>query len=47
VIAALIAGGMSAHGQMLILVPRGTLGRLQPVLIQQQQTSAPGATPQR
>jgi len=50
VIAALIAGGMSAHGQMLILVPRGTLARLQPVLIQQQQkqqSSAAGATPQR
>jgi len=46
VIAAITAGGMSAHGQMLILVPRGTLAKLQPLLIQQQ-TSAAGATPQR
>ena len=47
VIASITAGGMSARGQMLILVPRGTLAKLQPILIQQQQTSAAGATPQR
>ena len=46
VIAAITAGGMYAHGQMLILVPRGTLAKLQPVLIQQQ-TNAGGAAPQR
>ena len=53
VIAAITAGGMSAHGQMLILVPRGTLAKLEPALVQQpqlpyqQQTSASRATPQR
>jgi len=47
VIAAITAGGMSAHGQMLILVPRGTLAKLQPVLIQQQPTNAAGAPAQR
>jgi len=46
VIAAITAGGMSAHGQMLILVPRGTLAKLQPLLIQQQ-TNAAGAPAQR
>jgi membrane-bound lytic murein transglycosylase A len=54
VIASITAGGMSAHGQMLILVPRGTIARLQsisaqqpPQLPYQQQTDAPGAAPQR
>jgi len=47
VIAAITAGGMSAHGQMLILVPRGTIAKLQPVLIRQQQTNAAGASAQR
>ncbi|HWI85535.1 MAG TPA: MltA domain-containing protein [Sphingomonas sp.] len=46
VIASLTAGGMSAHGQMLILVPRGTIERLRPVLIDQQR-NAGGAAPQR
>ena len=47
VIAAIIAGGMSAHGQMLILVPRGTLDKLKPLQFIQQQPNAVGATPQR
>lgn len=47
VIAAITAGGMSAHGQMLILVPRGTLAKLQPVLVEKQQANAPGAAAQR
>jgi len=48
VIAAITAGGMSAHGQMLVLVPRGTLAKLQPILAQQQQqTNAAGASTQR
>lgn len=54
VVPAITAGGMSAHGQMLILVPRGTLARVQPTLAQQppqlpyqQQTSAAGASSQR
>jgi len=48
VIAAITAGGMSAHGQMLVLVPRGTLAKLQPILAQQQQqTNAAGASAQR
>ena len=48
VIAAITAGGMSAHGQMLILVPRGTLARLEPVLVQQQQQAGGTRTaPQR
>jgi membrane-bound lytic murein transglycosylase A len=46
VIAAITAGGMSAHGQMLILVPRGTIEKLRPTLISQQ-TNAAGAPPQR
>ena len=46
VIAAITAGGMSAHGQMLILVPRGTLAKLQP-LPAQQQSNAAGAASQR
>ena len=46
VIAAITAGGMSARGQMLILVPRGTLAKLQLRLIQQQ-TNAGGAPAQR
>ncbi|HMI21016.1 MAG TPA: MltA domain-containing protein [Sphingomonas sp.] len=46
VIAAITAGGMSAHGQMLILVPRGTIEKLRPTLISQQ-TNAAGAAPQR
>ena len=48
VIAAITAGGMSAHGKMLILVPRGTLARLEPVLVQQQQQAGGTRTaPQR
>jgi len=49
VIAAITAGGMSARGQMLILVPRGTLAKLQPTLIppQPQPTNAAGAPAQR
>jgi membrane-bound lytic murein transglycosylase A len=46
VIAAITAGGMSAHGQMLILVPRGTIEKLRPTLIGQQ-THAAGTAPQR
>jgi hypothetical protein len=38
---------MSARGQMLIMVPRGTLAKLQPVLSQKQQTNAAGAAAQR
>lgn len=47
VIAAITAGGMSARGQMLILVPRGTLARLQAKPIQPQQVNAAGAPAQR
>ena len=46
VIAAITAGGMSAHGQMLILVPRGTIEKLRPTLIGRQ-TNVAGAAPQR
>ena len=46
VIASITAGGMSARGQMLILVPRGTIGKLKPVQIQQP-INAAGPTPQR
>ncbi len=46
VIAAITAGGMSARGQMLILVPRGTLERLRPTMITQQR-DASGPAPQR
>jgi membrane-bound lytic murein transglycosylase A len=46
VIAAITAGGMSARGQMLILVPRGTIEKLRPTLIAQQINAARTA-PQR
>jgi membrane-bound lytic murein transglycosylase A len=46
VIAAITAGGMSARGQMLILVPRGTIEKLRPTLIAQQ-TNAARTAPQR
>ena len=46
VIASITAGGMSARGQMLILVPRGTIEKLKPVQIQQP-INAAGPTPQR
>ena len=46
VIASITAGGMSARGQMLILMPRGTIDKLKPVLIQQQ-INAAGPSPQR
>ena len=46
VIASLTAGGMSARGQMLLLVPRGTIDRLRPVMISQQRDAA-GASAQR
>ena len=46
VIAAITAGGMSAHGQMLILVPRGTIEKLQP-LLRRVPSDAAGPPPQR
>lgn len=46
VIAAITAGGMSARGQMLVLVPRGTIEKLRPTLMAQQ-TSATGVSSQR
>jgi membrane-bound lytic murein transglycosylase A len=46
VIAAITAGGMYAHGQMLILVPRGTIEKLQP-LLRRAPSDAAGPTPQR
>ena len=46
VIAAITAGGMSARGQMLVLVPRGTLDKLKPLQFTQQ-TNAAGTRAQR
>jgi membrane-bound lytic murein transglycosylase A len=46
VIAAITAGGMSARGQMLVLVPRGTIEKLRPTLVSQQSNAARVA-PQR
>jgi len=46
VIAAITAGGMSAHGQMLVLVPRGTIDKLRPTLFSQP-ANATVAAPQR
>lgn len=46
VIAAITAGGMSTHGQMLILVPRGTIEKLQP-LLRRVPSDAAGPPPQR
>jgi len=40
VIAAITAGGMSARGQMLVLVPRGTLDKLKPLQFTQQTNAA-------
>ena len=46
VIAAITAGGMYAHGQMLILAPRGTIEKLRP-LLRRAPFDAAGPTPQR